>query len=56
MRSTGKDNTLKNVFKDVWQFAKENPFTAAGSAFLGVIRVLLFAASIYSFVKGLGSL
>lgn len=42
--------------KDAFKFANENPLTAAGAAFMGAIRILLFAASIYSFVQEAGNL
>ena len=56
MRNSYKDNDFKNIKYDIKQYFKQHTFLAILNSIMFVVRVLSFAASLYSFYKGVENL
>jgi hypothetical protein len=56
MRNSYKDNDFQNIKYDIKQYFKQHTFLAILNSIMTVVRVLSFAASIYSFIQGVKNL
>lgn len=56
MRNSYKDKAWSNIKYDLKQYFKQHTFIAVLSSISTVVRILSFAASIYSFIQGVQNL